>query len=83
MQLINNIKWALTKYKMRRYLKNKYKGKKMTRYKKELKYFRSLGMEQRQTKANRILAAFAWLDFVVVCKRDEWVKSQKRVAKGA
>ena len=55
----------------------------MTRYKKELKRFKSLGMGQRQTKANRILAAFAWLDFVVVCKRDEWVKSQKRVAKGA
>lgn len=26
MQLIKSIKWALTKYKMRCYLKNKYKG---------------------------------------------------------
>ena len=55
----------------------------MTRYKKELKHFKSLGMEQIQTKTNRILTAFAWLDFVVVCKKDEWVKSQKQVAKGA
>ena len=55
----------------------------MTRYKKELKHFKSLSMEHRQTKTNRMLAAFAWLDFVVVCKRDEWVKSQKQVAKGA
>ena len=55
----------------------------MTRYKKELKYFKSLSMEQRQTKANRMLAAFAWLDFVVICKRNEWVKSQKQLAKGA
>ena len=55
----------------------------MTRYKKELKHFKSLSMRQKQTKTNRILAAFAWLDFVVICKRDEWVKSQKQVAKGA
>ena len=55
----------------------------MTRYKKELKYFKLLGMEQRQTKTNRMLAAFAWLDFIVFCKRDEWVKSQKQLAKGA
>ena len=40
-------------------------------------------MGQKQTKANRMLAAFAWLDFVVICKRDEWVKSQKQIAKGA
>ena len=50
----------------------------MTRYKKELKHFKLLGMEQRQTKANRMLAAFAWLDFVVACKRAEWLKSQKQ-----
>ena len=55
----------------------------MTRYKKELNHFKSLSMGQKQTKTNRILAAFAWLDFVVVCKRDEWVKSQKQIAKGA
>ena len=55
----------------------------MTRYKKELKHFKSLSMEQKQAKANRILAAFAWLDFVVFCKRAEWVKSQKQMAKGA
>ena len=55
----------------------------MTRYKKELKYFKSLDMEQRQTKANRMLAAFAWLDFVVTCKRAEWLKSQKQASKGA
>ena len=55
----------------------------MTRYKKELKYFKSLGVKQRQAKTNRMLAAFAWLDFVVICKRDEWVKSQNQVAKGA
>ena len=54
----------------------------MTRYKKELKYFKSLDMEQRQTKANRMLAAFAWLDFVVICKRNEWVKSQKQIKRG-
>ena len=55
----------------------------MTRYKKELKHFKSLGVKQRQTKTNRMLAAFAWLDFVVVCKRAEWVKSQKQMTKGA
>ena len=55
----------------------------MTRYKKELKHFKSLSKEQKQAKANRMLAAFAWLDFVVICKRDEWLKSQKQVAKGA
>ena len=55
----------------------------MTRYKKELKCFKSLDIKQRQSKTNRILAAFAWLDFVVICKKDEWVKSQKQVTKGA
>ena len=55
----------------------------MTRYKKELKSFKSLSMGQRQAKTNRMLAAFAWLDFVVVCKRDEWIKSQKQMTKGA
>ena len=55
----------------------------MTRYKKELKYFKSLSMELRQTKANRMLAAFAWLDFVAICKRAEWLKSQKQIEKGA
>ena len=55
----------------------------MTRYKKELKYFKSLDIKQRQAKTNRMLAAFAWLDFVVICKRDEWTKSQKQVTKGA
>ena len=53
----------------------------MTRYKKELKHFKSLDMKQRQTKANRMLAAFAWLDFVVICKKVEWVKSQKKELK--
>ena len=55
----------------------------MTRYKKELECFKSLSTEQKQTKTNRMLAAFAWLDFVVFCKRAEWVKSQKQMAKGA
>ena len=55
----------------------------MTRCKKELKYFKSLSMGQKQTKTNRMLAAFAWLDFVVICKKVEWVKSQKQIAKGA
>ena len=55
----------------------------MTRYKKELKDFKSLSKEQKHTKTNRMLAAFAWLDFVVFCKRDEWLKSQKQVTKGA
>ena len=55
----------------------------MTRYKKELKYFKSLDVKQKQTKTNRMLAAFAWLDFIVLCKRDEWVKSQRQMTKGA
>ena len=55
----------------------------MTRYKKELKNFKSLSMGQKQTKTNKMLAAFAWLDFIVFCKRNEWVKSQKQLAKGA
>ena len=55
----------------------------MTRYKKELKHFKSLGVKQRQAKTNRMLAAFAWLEFVVICKRNEWTKSQKQVAEGA
>ena len=55
----------------------------MTRYKKELKHFKCLSMGQKQTKTNKMLAAFAWLDFVVICKKVEWVKSQKQIAKGA
>lgn len=49
----------------------------MTRYKKELKSFKSLSAEDKKIKTNRVLAAFAWLDFVVFCKKQDWAKTNK------
>ena len=49
----------------------------MTRYKKELKIFKALDKAQKQLKTNRVLSAFAWIDFIISCKKAEAQKPNK------